>query len=526
MTRPAPPRHALLALVGCAVLVVGACTSAPEAPAPRGGTPTSLSEPGPPAAVAADPAVDPALSDFYGQAPAWRDCGDDRLQCTEVTVPVDWDAPAAGSIELAVVRAPATDTDARRGSLLVNPGGPGGSGVEYVTAGAESAASAAVRAAYDLVGFDPRGVGASEPVDCLSDAEMDAYLAFTADPETPRGLAAATAEAERFAAGCAADAGDLLGNLDTISVARDLDVLRAVLGDDHLSYLGYSYGTLIGAEYAELFPQRVGRVVLDGAIDPALTLDDVSLGQAVGREGALRAYVAACVAGESGGECPLRGTVEQGLAQVGGVLQAAQERPLRTDSGREVTGSLALLGVIRPLYDDASWFALDEALAGALNGDGTRLLELADSYAERRPDGTYASNLLEVFNAVNCLDYPADDDPASMAQRAARIETAAPTVGPYFGYGDVVCGAWDAPAVREPRPVRAAGAAPILVVGTTGDPATPYEWARSLADQLESGRLLTFEGEGHTAYQRSECVTAAVDGYLVDGVLPGEDATC
>lgn len=508
-------------------LLLAACTTPPPpAQSPEGGSPTSLPKPTLTAQEGSEPATDPQYAAFYAQQLRWQGCGD-SLECTTVIVPVDWAAPDGQTMDLAVVRLPATDQAARLGSLLTNPGGPGGSGVDYVSRSGEYVASPGVRRVYDLVGFDPRGVGKSDPVDCLSDAEMDDYLAFYADGSTDDGLARMTAEADRFAAACAADAGPLLAHLDTLSVARDLDVMRAALGDDHLTYLGRSYGTLIGAEYADLFPQRVGRLVLDGAVDPAMSSADVTLGQAAGMEGALRAYVTACLAGESGGDCPLRGDVETAVGQVRSVLELAKERPLRSDDGREVTATLAVLGIITPLYEDAIWYQLDEALAGALNGDGTGLLALADLYADRGPDGRYSSNLLEVISAVNCLDYPFDDDPADMRELAGELADVAPTVGPFLAYGDVLCGQWDAPPVREPGPVRAAGAAPILVVGTTGDPATPYAWAQALAGELESGRLLTYEGEGHTAYMRSgDCVNDAVDAYLIDGVLPGEGATC
>jgi pimeloyl-ACP methyl ester carboxylesterase len=304
-----------------------------------------------------------------------------------------------------------------------------------------------------------------------------------------------------------------------------MDVLRAVLGDDRLSYLGKSYGTFLGATYAQLFPHRVGRLVLDGAIDPALTYDEISIGQAQGMEQALRAYVEDC---PNRKDCPLRGSTDDGLQQVRSVVDAAEQRPLRTDDPqRPLTGSLAFYGLVAPLYEDASWHLLDSALAAALAGDGSGLLELADLYADRQPDGTYSSNLLEAFNAVNCLDYPVDASPEAMATTAKRLEEASPTFGDSLAYGEVMCDEWPVPPVGRPGPVRAAGAPPILVVGTTGDPATPYPWAQALADELDAGRLLTWEGEGHTAYLRgSACVDAAVDAYLVDGVLPGEGATC
>jgi pimeloyl-ACP methyl ester carboxylesterase len=492
-------------------------------PQPDGGTPSTLPSP-PTSGAPGEPATDPAYRALYSQQPTWQDCGE-RLECADVTVPVDWQAPDGATLQLAVVRRPADDPGHRIGSLLMNPGGPGASGVDYVADYVDHITSATLRARYDVVGFDPRGVGESEPVDCLSDEQMDRFLAFDADPGTPEGMAALRQEARTFGQGCAADAGALLGHVDTVSAARDMDVLRAVLGDDRLHYLGKSYGTFLGATYAELFPHRVGRLVLDGAIDPALSYDEVSIGQAEGMERALRAYVEDCPNRE---HCPLRGGVEDGLAQIRSVVDAAEQRPLRTDDpARPLTASLAFYGLVAPLYENASWHLLDAALQSALAGDGSGLLELADLYADRQPDGTYASNLLEAFNAVNCLDYPVDASPEAMATTAKRQKEASPTFGDSLAYGEVMCDEWPVPPVGHPAPIRAAGAPPILVVGTTGDPATPYPWAQALARELAAGRLLTWEGEGHTAYLRgSGCVDAAVDGYLVDGVLPGEGATC
>ena len=511
------------ALAGAVVLLTG-CTQG-RAPQPTG-TPSTVPSPSQSVDAPDEPAVDPAFERFYSQAPAWEGCGE-GLECSRVTVPVDWGAPEGSTLDLAVVRMPATDAGARLGSLLYNPGGPGGSGTQAVEQYGDSLASRDVRARYDLVGFDPRGVGDSSPVDCLDDAAMDSYLAYDIEAETDAGLADLDREVAEFVQGCEASAGDLLGHVDTPSAARDMDVLRAVLGDERLSYLGKSYGTLLGAHYAEQFPQRVGRLVLDGALDPANSYDDVVLGQAGGLELAFRNYLQACLDGETSGECPLRGSVDEAAAQVQQVIAQAEGRPLLTDSDRELTVTLAVSGIITPLYDDASWPVLDEALTAALSGDGTLLLRLADIYADRGDDGTYASNLLEAFPAVNCLDYEVDDSPEAMRALEAELAAESPTFGRFLAFGEATCGAWPYEPVRAEDPIAASGAAPILVVGTTGDPATPYQWSQALADQLESGRLLSWEGEGHTAYFRgSPCVDAAVDGYLLDGVLPGAGATC
>ncbi|WP_299035920.1 alpha/beta hydrolase [uncultured Pseudokineococcus sp.] len=518
------------AVAAAGVLVLAGCSGAAE---PVGGPATTLPAPGPVTATAGEAAQDPALARFYDQQPEWVPCGQVR-ECTTVTVPVSWAEPAGEVLELAVARVPAGDEDERLGSLLVNPGGPGASGVEWVGADAAAVVSEEVRERYDVVGFDPRGVGSSEPVDCVDDAALDAYLAEDVDTTTLEGRAEAVERAREFAAGCEADAGALLGEVGTPSVARDLDVLRAVLGDERLSYLGKSYGTLIGAEYARLNPQRVGRLVLDGALDPASTAEEVAVGQARGLESSLRAFVTACLAGDVD-DCPLEpgdggeGAVDAALAEVAALVEGAAETPLPTgDPDRPLTRPLAATGVVAPLYEDALWPVLATALAQAQDGDGAGLLALADAYSGRAEDGSYASNLLEAFTAVSCLDYPAaPDDPAEQARVREQLEEAAPTFAGLLVGEDVTCDVWPEQPVRTPAPVEAAGAAPVLVVGTTGDPATPYAWAQSLADQLASGRLLTYEGEGHTAYLRaSECVDGAVDAYLLQGVLPGEGAAC
>ena len=317
----------------------------------------------------------------------------------------------------------------------------------------------------------------------------------------------------------------LLGHVDTRSAARDLDVLRAALGDETLSYLGFSYGTLLGATYAGLFPETVGRMVLDGAVDPTLERAELGLGQAIGFEGALRAYVEDCLAGD---DCPLTGSVDQALQQVSGLVDQARRSPLRTESGRALTGSLAFTGVAVALYDEEFWPPLTQALTAALRqDDGTILLALADLYNDRNEDGTFASNSMEAFIAVSCLDSVESPDPAEMRATAAELAEAAPTVGRFFGYNGVVCASWPHPPVGEVGPITAEGAPPIVVIGTTNDPATPYVWAEGLAEQLSSGVLLTYEGEGHTAYGRSnDCIAAAVDAYLLEGTVPADGTRC
>ncbi len=510
--RPRPGRAlvALLAAVALTAPALAGCSGAP--PAPAGGAPTTLA----PLPAPAEGDADPALAAYAGQQLAWAPCegagqGRPALECASLRVPVDWAAPDGAAVDVALARLRATGPD-RLGALVVDPGGPGASGVGWLRAAGAGVVTDAVAARYDVVAFDPRGAGASAPLRCLDDAAMDAFLA---GGEGAAGL---------LAQGCAERGGPLLGHVDVASVARDVEVLRSALGEERLHYLGKSWGTLLGATYAELHPGRVGRMVLDGALDPSSDAADVLVGQAQGLEESLGSYLADCADRRS---CPLDDDPAAGAEQVRAVLDAARAQPLATGSGRELTAPLALLGVIAPLYDDETWPLLDEALAEALDGDGSVLLQLADAYADRRADGTYATNLLQAFTATTCLDQPELGAAEAEAARA-RVAQVAPVLGDAVaGEGGGPCEGWPVPPVRTPAPIAAPGAAPILVVGTTGDPATPYRWAQALAGQLESGRLLTFEGEGHTAYrQGSACVDAAVDAYLLDGVLPGEGAAC
>lgn len=298
-----------------------------------------------------------------------------------------------------------------------------------------------------------------------------------------------------------------------------------MLGDEKLAYLGYSYGTQLGATYAGMFPDKVGRLVLDGAIDTTLDPDTISEQKAVGFENALRAYVEDC---QAGGACPLRGDADAGMRQIRSLLDAAKSNPLPTDSERRVTQTLGFYGVAVTLYNDQSWPVLTQALTEAFEeGTGNLLLYLADFYSDRNPDGTYSTNSSEAFRAVNCLDGRQDDDPDAMQAQLERLEEAAPTMGFFFAFGGLTCDGWAYPVVEQEFDLHAEGAAPIVVIGTTNDPATPYVWAEGLADTLDSAVLLTWEGEGHTAYGRSNaCVGDAVDAYLVDGTVPEDGLRC
>ncbi|KAA9152067.1 alpha/beta hydrolase [Microbacterium lushaniae] len=462
------------------------------------------------------------LLPYYGQELEWSRCEGDAFDCTTVRAPLDWDDPSGGDLELAVIRQRATGDEAV-GSLLTNPGGPGVSGYDYVRDGASALAGPEVAAAYDLVGFDPRGVGRSTPVTCLDDAGMDEFLYGIPDGRrgTPEWDESLTESAEAFALACEENSGDILPYISTVSAARDLDLLRAVLGDDSLNYLGYSWGTALGAQYAQLYPERVGRMVLDGAMDPALPGSAIGAAQAVGFEASLRAFFDDCAGRE---DCPYGGTVDDMLADLAALLARVDRTPVPAADGRRVGADTLMTGIIQTLYIPGTWPWLRVALSDLEDGDPTTILTAADSY-NRRVDGEYLDNSTEAFTAYNCMDYPVEPSGSEQAAQE-RIRAGAPTTADYW-FGADVCAFWPAEPTGTREPVTADGAAPILVIGTTADPATPYVWAESLAAQLSSGILVTRVGEGHTGYMKGNaCVNETVDAYLVEGIVPEGDVVC
>jgi pimeloyl-ACP methyl ester carboxylesterase len=500
------------ALVVSVALVVAGCTHTHET------KPTPVS-PHPQATAA--PTTPDALAKFYDQKLDWKKC--DQGECATLQVPLDYADPTGQTIGLAMARQTATGST-RIGSLLLNPGGPGVSGVSFLP-DIKPYISESVRKAYDLVSFDPRGVQRSAPVDCVDAPQLDQLLATDYDYSTDAGVQSAINAWGQFAKGCQNRMGAELGHIDTQTTARDMDVMRAVLGDDALTYLGFSYGTDLGATYAAMFPGRVGRMVLDGPLPPNLPADDLAVGQAQGFEQELRAYVQDCQGGKS---CPLTGDVQHGLDQIQGLLDHARANPLPTGTSRRLTASLAFTGIAQALYAPSFWSALTTALRNAIeHGNGNVLLQLADLYSDRQSDGTYATNTMQAFTAISCADDHGNSDLTAMRAQAAEIAKVAPTVGTYFSYSAAACAQWPVPAATPLPSYSAKGAAPILVVGTTGDPATPYDWAQKMAALLDSAELLTYVGNGHTAYGRSNaCVQGAVDTYLLQGTMPASGTRC
>ncbi|MCD4532702.1 alpha/beta hydrolase [Nocardioides sp. cx-169] len=471
-------------------------------------------------AEGATDAPSPGLAPYYSQQIDWETCGSD--QCGTLTVPVDYREPGGETIELNLLKVPAGDPEARVGSLVVNPGGPGAPGTSYAGQ-ARQVFREPLTQAFDVVGFDPRGTGRSAPLDCLPDDELTEFLALDPAPDDAVEEQKLVDDLADFWQGCAERSDTLVGHVTTAETARDMDVLRAALGEASLYYLGASYGTKLGATYAELFPDRVGRFVLDGAVDVGLPSRAQSLGQARGFEVALRAYVEDCV---EKGDCVLGDSVEEGLDTISELIDDIDAEPLPTSDGRELTVGSAFYGIVTPLYNRDYWRLLDQGLSTALEGDGTTLMLLADAYASRE-GGRYLDNSTEAIYAINCLDDPYYVEPDEVEAQVPAFEKVSPTFGRVFAWGLLNCKGIEVASSEQPLDIRGEGAPPILVVGTTRDPATPYEWAVALAERLESGVLLTRDGDGHTAYNAgNECIDTAIEDYLIDGVVPDDGTEC
>jgi pimeloyl-ACP methyl ester carboxylesterase len=445
------------------------------------------------------------------------------FECGRTNVPIDYDKPTGDKLPLFLVRVTYGEQPDRIGSLLVNPGGPGGSGADAAI-GLALTLPGDVMKRFQLVGFDPRGVGLSTPVECISSDLKKELFSAEPRPTSTADLDAAFDLADRVATGCEKEYGDALGIFNTVDTARDMDRLRQALGDDKLNYLGYSYGTTLGSTYAELFPDKVRAMILDGAVDPEGDPVSDAEGQAAGFEKAFDAFATGCRSFRAG--CPMGDDPRKFLEKLLDQADGTAIPTTKSGDDRAATAGDVFTAVVAALYDKDSWPQLSQALVAARKGDAAGVFTLADSYTGRLEDGSY-SNLFDANYAINCAD-TAEDQQVPEAQVRTLVAEWSKKY-PLFGAGSAAalynCDVWD--AKRTPLPERdAAGSAPILVVGTKGDPATPLAGAVDMAKDLDNGVLLTWDGEGHTAYPKTKCVTTAVDDYLLQEKAPKDDLTC
>jgi pimeloyl-ACP methyl ester carboxylesterase len=451
----------------------------------------------------------------------WTDCGG-GFQCATVQAPLDYAHPDSGTIGIAISRKPATDQSHRIGSVLTNPGGPGASGIQFLRGEVSSMANLNTR--FDLIGFDPRGIGQSSPVRCLDGPQEDAFNALDPVLDDPQEKQAGIQADQNYAAGCQQRSAQILPFVDTMSAARDMDVIRAALGDDKLTYLGFSYGTFLGENYAHLFPTHVRALALDGVIDPTLSPNDLLYAQLVGFEQNLQAFLADCKARKTGSSpCGYAQSGDPG-AKLMALMTRLDSTPLTVGS-RSLTRALAVIGVLTPLYDQSTWPYLDQALTQADRGDGTLLLRFSDLYLGRNADGTY-DNQTDANVAVNCDDRPVPTDVAAYDALGPKFAAASPLFGPAFQYSNLVCAYWPVKPTGSVGPLTVVGAPPILLVGGTGDPATPYVWAQAANQQIPGSVLLTRDGNGHVSYDKSTCAKQLIDAYLIDLSLPPAGTVC
>lgn len=481
-----------------------------------------------PTEVAVSEDVTADLKPFYSQTLNWSNCGND-LKCAELEVPIDYANPGSGSIKLALNYLASTGS-ADLGWLVENPGGPGGSGIDFVQGASAQVASDALRKRYHIVGFDPRGVKRSAPIKCLAPKATDEFLYGTTPgaPGSAVEIAAQRKAMKNFINACVKNSGKIFGFVDTVSAARDMDVIRAVLKEPKLNYMGFSYGTFLGTTYAALFPERVGRFVLDGAIDPTVSDEDQSANQLKAFDQALKNFLQDCLT-VSKDTCPFTGTVASSMKRITAWYKTLETKPIKTTlDGRKLTISGGITGLIMTLYSEDYWQYARSAFKSAFAGDGTTFLQLADFYNDRNSDGSYGSNQLEANMAVNCLDSRSNPSIKAMKAQNAKLQKLSPFFGRYWLNGALGCEQWPYKLAKKPATYSAEGSGPIMVVGTTGDPATPYWQAQNLANKiLSNGVLVTFNGEGHTAYGRSnECVVKTVDNYLINGTVPAVDPNC
>jgi len=454
------------------------------------------------------------LKGYYEQQIDWQSCYE-NYQCTELLVPIDYTNLSTGTFEISVLKYPTTNKK-KLGSLIVNPGGPGGSGVDYAYA-AEYLFSPAILEAYDIVGFDPRGVSRSEPIICLTDKELDANYASDAKPDNEKEFAQTLIESKKFIQQCEKK-NKHLTSFSTANAARDMDILRQAVGDKELNYLGKSYGTFLGTLYAQFFPDKVGRMVLDGAVDPTISDFQQSLTQAIGFDKAFAAFAADC---NKQSNCPLPKDKDAAIATMKQLFNKAAKEPLETKNDRRfLSESSMVLGTASALYDSATgWPDLRKAITEAKKGESKTFLKLADEYTGRLEDGSYRSNEFDSAAIIDCLDFTDARSITEMKMDAQTFTKQAPLFGPYLAYSGLGCKYFDAPTATKIMPTKTVN--PIVIIGTTGDPATPYQWAQGLNKILSNSVLISLTGDGHTGQgQGNTCVDSQVDDFYLSNTIP------
>ncbi len=466
----------------------------------------------------------PSEAEGGGSAPSPLPDGG-AWQCATMKAPLDWDDPKGDTIGLALIRAKASGAaDRRIGSLVFNFGGPGGSGVTTLPAFGQDYAN--LRTRYDLVSFDPRGVGRSAPVECLDDKQLDAYFQQDATPDDQAERTELVANTKDFNAACEKNSEKILPHVPTTDAARDMDLMRQVLGDEKMHYFGISYGTELGGVYAHLFPEKVGRAVFDAVVDPTQNAEQGSLGQAEGFQLALDNFAEDCTSKVE--DCPVGDTAQDVENRIVRLLKDLDRKPIPGIFPRELTETAATGGIAQALYSKDFWEYLTEGLEQAYDGDGRVLMALSDALNGRNEDGKY-SDITAANVAINCADDKPRYDSAYVQRKLPEFGKASPVFGDYLAWSMLSCTDWAVPGAADHPDVSAPGAPPILVIGNTGDPATPYEGAGRMAKALGEGVgvELTYKGQGHGAYDsKNKCVRSAVDGYLLDGEVPSADTVC
>ena len=515
----------------------GGSTASPGGPTGSPGSPSgssggSASSPGSPTSSpggsigAPKGDVPKGLEKFYKQKVSWAPCKDKpQMQCANVKVPLDYKKPGGKAITVAMAKLPAKGGKPI-GSLFVNPGGPGESGIDLVSR-ADKSFSKDVLDKYDIIGFDPRGVGSSTPVDCIDNRELGKILDSDIDTSTEAGRKARKAQARQIAKGCKDKSGELLAHVGTEPAARDMDVMRGLVGDKKLNYLGFSYGTSLGGMYADIFPKKVGRMVLDGAANPQQSFLPSTYTQMLSFEKSFERYAERCV---KTGNCSLGPSVDAAKKKMRALLDQARVKPFKTsDPNRPLNQTMLHSAVISLLYEDRTWSVFNQAFDQLIKqNDGSLFLKVFDATSSREGDGN-KGNRAEAYWAINCADY-AQESEADYLKYANKLKREAPAIGAFSAQDTIafyMCAELPHHPKSNPGPYRAKGSAPIVVIGTKYDPATPYSWAQALHKSLSNSVLLTWEGDGHTAYGRgSSCIGSAVDKYLLTGEVPKDGLDC